>query len=83
MNKLVSRSLEILRNTAVDIGKDYTSNITSLVNDAQNVKNSIVKSTTDASDIYSKLKNTNITKKISDWFYDRESEADSSGSTAG
>ena len=80
MNKLVSRSLEILRNTAVDIGKDYTSNITSLVNDAQNVKNSIVKSTTDASDIYSKLKNTNITKKISDWFYDRESEADSSGS---
>ena len=80
MNKLVSRSLEILRNTTVEIGKDYTSNLTSLVTDAQNVKNSIVKSTTDASDIYSKLKNTNITKKISDWFYDRESEADSSGS---
>ena len=80
MNKLVSRSLEILRNTTVEIGKDYTSNLTSLVTDAQNVKNSIVKSTTDASDIYSKLKNTNITKKISDWFYDRESEADSNGS---
>lgn len=80
MNKLVSRSLEILCNTTVEIGKDYTSNLTSLVTDAQNVKNSIVKSTTDASDIYSKLKNTNITKKISDWFYDRESEADSSGS---
>lgn len=80
MNKLVSRSLQILGETAKDIGKDYTSNLTSLINDAQNVKNSIIKSSTDVSDVYAKLKNTNITKKISDWFYDRESEADSSAS---
>lgn len=76
MNSLVSRSLQILGNTAVDIGKDYTSNLTSLVTDAQNVKNSLIRTSTDASDTYTKLKNTNITKKISDWFYDRENESD-------
>lgn len=76
MNNLVSRSLQILGNTAVDIGKDYTSNLTSLVTDAQNVKNSLIRTSTDASDTYAKLKNTNITKKISDWFYDRENESD-------
>lgn len=78
MNNLVSRSLQILGNTAVDIGKDYTSNLTSLVTDAQNVKNSLIRTSTDASDTYAKLKNTNITKKISDWFYDRENESDAS-----
>lgn len=78
MNNLVSRSLQILGNTAVDIGKDYTSNLTSLVTDAQNVKNSLIRTSTDASDTYVKLKNTNITKKISDWFYDRENESDAS-----
>lgn len=78
MNNLVSRSLQILGNTVVDIGKDYTSNLTSLVTDAQNVKNSLIRTSTDASDTYAKLKNTNITKKISDWFYDRENESDAS-----
>lgn len=78
MNNLVSRSLQILGNTAVDIGKDYTSNLTSLITDAQNVKNSLIRTSTDASDTYAKLKNMNITKKISDWFYDRENESDAS-----
>lgn len=79
MNRLVSRSLEILGQATKEIGQDYTSNLTSFVNDAKNVKDSIVKSTTDASDTFAKLKTTNITKKISDWFYQEENSSDASG----
>ena len=78
MNKLVSRSLEILGQATKEIGQDYTSNLTSFINDAKDVKNSIVKSTTDASDTFAKLKATNITKKISDWFYNEENSYDAS-----
>ena len=80
MNKLVSRSLEIMGKTVKSIGDDYTSNLTGFFNDAKNVKNAMVRSTTDASDVFAKLKNTNITKKISDWFYEEESKGDSATS---
>ena len=58
MNKLVSRSLEILGKSVADVGKEYTSNVTSFINDAREVKNNIVKTTTDASDTFAKLKTT-------------------------
>lgn len=77
MNKLVARSLEILGQATKEMGREYTSNLTSFINDAKDVKNSIVKSTTDASDTFAKLKTTNITKKISDWFYQEENSYDS------
>lgn len=81
MNKLVARSLQIIGNTAKDIiGTEYTSNLTSFINDAKNVKNAITSTATDAADTYVKLKNSNITKKISDWFYDEESKSDSGSS---
>ena len=79
MNRLVSRSLEILGHATKEIGNDYTSNLTAFINDAKNVKDSIVKSTTDASDTFAKLKTTNITKKISDWFYQEENSYDAMG----
>lgn len=78
MNKLVSRSLEILGKSVADVGKEYTSNVTSFINDAREVKNNIVKTTTDASDTFAKLKTTDITKKISDWFYGEENNFDAS-----
>jgi hypothetical protein len=78
MNKLVSRSLEILGKSVADVGKEYTSNVTSFINDAREVKNNIVKTTTDASDTFAKLKTTDITKKISDWFYGEENSYDAS-----
>lgn len=77
MNRLVARSLEILGKTAKSIGEDYTSNLTSLITDAKEVKNSLVKTGTDASDTFVRLKNANITKKISDWFYEEESKNES------
>ena len=78
MNKLVSRSLEILGKSVADVGKEYTSNVTSFINDAREVKNNIIKTTTDASDTFAKLKTTDITKKISDWFYGEENNFDAS-----
>ena len=78
MNKLVSRSLEILGKSVADVGKEYTSNVTSFINDAREVRNNIVKTTTDASDTFAKLKTADITKKISDWFYGEENSYDAS-----
>ena len=77
MNKLVSRSLDILGSTASSIAKEYTSNVSSLIEDAKTIRNQLVKTSTDASDTFAKLKHANITKKISDWFYAEESKADS------
>lgn len=78
MNKLVSRSLEILGQATKEMGQEYTSNLTSFINDAKDVRNSITKTTTDAADTFAKLKTANITKKISDWFYQEENASDAS-----
>lgn len=78
MNKLVTRSLQILGQAVKEIGTDYTSNITAFVNDAKDVKNTIVKDTTDAADTLAKIKNGGITKKISDWFFEEENSFDAS-----
>lgn len=77
MNKFVSRSLSILGSSTKEVTKDYMSNITSLVDDAKTIRNQLTQTSTDAADIFAKLKHTNITKKISDWFYTEEQQADS------
>lgn len=77
-NNLVLRSLEILGHASKDLGKEYTSNLVAVIDDARNVKEAIVRTSTDASDTIAKLKNTDVTKKIHDWFYQQENEMDSS-----
>lgn len=76
MSDLVKRALQILGTAVVDTGKEYTSNVSSFINDAKDVHSMITKQSTDIADTYNRLKNTNFTKKISDWFYQKESEAD-------
>lgn len=76
-SKLIARTLEILKSAAKDTSKDYFSNINTLIDDAKEVRNSITKTTTDAADTFAKIKNTSITKKISDWFYQEENSAES------
>ena len=76
MANLVTQSLKILAKATKDVGKEYTSNLTSFVNDARDVKNTIMNAGTDAADTYAKLKRTNITKAIHDWFYQEETDAD-------
>ena len=76
MANLVSQSLKILSRAVKDTGKEYTSNLTSFINDARDVKNSLVNSTTDAADTYARIKRTNITKAIHDWFYQEETDSE-------
>lgn len=78
MNKLVRRSLEILGKSVKSVGEDYTSNLTSFINDAKTVREQMTKTGTDVSDTIAKLKTTDITKKISDWFYQEENSYDAS-----
>lgn len=77
-NNLVTQSLKILGKAVKDTGKEYTSNLTAFFNDAKDVKNSITNSATDVADTYAKLKRTNITKAIHDWFYQEESDSEAS-----
>ena len=77
MANLVTQSLKILGRAVKETGKEYTSNLTSFMNDAKDVKNTIMNAGTDAADTYAKLKRTNITKAIHDWFYQEEAESDS------
>ena len=77
MANLVTQSLKILGKAVKETGKEYTSNLTSFINDAKDVKNTIMNAGTDAADTYAKLKRTNITKAIHDWFYQEEAESDS------
>ena len=72
MSDLVKRALQILGTATIETGKSYTSNLTAFVNDAKDVRSMITQSTTNVSDTYNRLKNTNLTKKISDWFYQNE-----------
>ena len=76
MANLVTQSLKILSKATASVGKEYTSNLTSFLNDAKDVKNSIMNAGTDAADTYAKLKRTNITKAIHDWFYQEESDSE-------
>jgi len=78
MSKFINRSFEIISNTLKETGKEYTSNIQSLINDAKDIKSNLTKSTTDAADTFARLKTSNVTKKISDWFYGEENSFDSS-----
>lgn len=77
MANLVTQSLKILSKATMSVGKEYTSNLTAFVNDAKDVKNTIMNAGTDAADTYVKLKRTNITKAIHDWFYQEEAESES------
>lgn len=75
-NKLVTRTLQILGQATSEVGKEYFSNTTAFVNDAKDVRNAIVKVGTDASDTFAKIKSTNVTKAIHDWFYNEENSMD-------
>ena len=76
MPNLVTQSLKILNGAVKEVGKDYFANLTSFYNDAKNVKNTMLNASTDVADTYAKIKKTNVTKTISDWFYQTETDSD-------
>lgn len=73
---LVTQTLNILQGGVKEAGKDYFSNMIAFYNDAKNVKNTLINSGTDVSDTFARLKRTNVTKAISDWFYQEESSSE-------
>lgn len=73
---LVTQTLNILQGGVKEAGKDYFANMTSFYNDAKNVRNTLINTSTDASDTFARLKKANITKAISDWFYQEESTSE-------
>ena len=73
---LVAQTLSILSGGVKVAGKDYFANLNTFYNDAKNVKNTLVNAETDVADTYARIKKTNITKTISDWFYQEETSSD-------
>ena len=71
----LKRSLEILGGTAVDIGKDYTSNFQELITDAASIKSTVIQGARDAKDTFERMKNgTGPIKGVLNWFYTKEGE---------
>lgn len=64
----------ILKNTAMDIGKDYTSNFQTLITDADQVKQSVMHIGTNASDTFTRIMKNGPIKSALDWFYTKEGE---------
>jgi hypothetical protein len=69
---MLKRSLELLKNSAISTGKNYMSNVTELVSDANDIKNQVTDGMTQVADVYRKMsKGQGPLRKIANWFYER------------
>ena len=71
---IVKRTLQIIGEGTKDTFKDTFSNITQLSADADMIKKSVMNVGTTASETYKNFKNGTLTRRVSDWFYGKESE---------
>src|SRR5574344_1018230 len=71
---IVRQSLKIIKDVATSYGKDYTTSVAGLLNDAKTIKNDVIKGGKSVGDTLSKIKLNNISKKVSDWFFEKETE---------
>ena len=69
---IVKQSLKIIKDVATEYGRDYTTNLTGLLNDAKTIKNDVIKGGKTVGDTLSKIKLSAINKKVSDWFFEKE-----------
>ena len=76
MDNFVQQTLRILGGAMKSMGEDYITNFQSLINDANEIRENVTKTAKDSVSTYNKLRRTNLAKTISDWFYEREAEAD-------
>ena len=71
------RTIGILGSTAVDIGKDYTSNFSTLITDAEQVKQNVIGGVGSVKQTFDRMRNGNgPIKGLLDWFYTKEGETD-------
>ena len=78
LSKLPGQILYIGKEVTKDYFNDYTENVTSLINDAKEVGNSISEGKTKVVDIVADIKQ-NGAKKAMDWFMQRTDESDEYG----
>ena len=79
MANLLTQSLKLLKDSTLLYGKDYMSNSISLVNDANEIRTEIMKTSKTNIETLRNLRRSVTFKSIRDWFYQKEQETDSLG----
>ena len=79
MGNLLTQSLKILKQATVQQGKDYMSNAVELVNDANELRNEVMKTAKNSTDTLKNMRRNFNFRVIHDWFYQKESEYDDGG----
>ena len=74
MGSLLSQSLKILKDAAIEQGKEYMGNAVELVNDANTVRVDVLKTAKDSTGtLKNMVRNFNF-RRIHDWYYQKENE---------
>lgn len=79
MANLLTQSLKLLKDSTLMYGKDYMSNSISLINDANEIRTEIMKTSKTNIETLRNLRRSVTFKNIRDWFYQKEQETDSLG----
>ena len=79
MGSLLAQSLKILKDAAVEQGKEYMGNAVELVNDANTVRTDVMKVAKNSTDTLKNMKRNFNFRKIHDWYYQKENEYDDTG----
>lgn len=79
MANLLTQSLKLLKDSTLLYGKDYMSNSISLVNDANEIRTEIMKTSKTNIETLRNLRRSVTFKSIRDWFYQKEQETESLG----
>ena len=74
---LIKQGINITTSTVKSFGKDYASNITTLINDADVIKSSIMKGARTSADTLRSIRSGNTLKSVRDWFNQKEEEYES------
>lgn len=69
---LIKQGINLATDTAKSFGKDYASNITTLISDADVIKSSIMKGARTSADTLRNIKSGNTLKSVKNWFNQKE-----------
>jgi hypothetical protein len=73
---IVKRSMAIVGGAAQEIGSDYSSNSHQLISDANTIKTQVQQAGKTVSETFAQIKSQSVTKRISDWFWNKSAEFD-------
>ena len=78
MGSLLAQSLKILKDAAVEQGKEYMGNTVELINDANTVRTDVMRVAKDSTGTLKNMVRSFNFRKIHDWYYQKENEYDDS-----